>query len=119
MEHEIKFDEDTRKLIKAFRAKVCNGQTASRETLLAYSFLRNRPYVALEKKINEDHESFGIGRITFLDNLAYNVDKEINNIVLTDKDDELIASSGLRNNINDWIMKKYEPQTAIAEEKAA
>jgi len=119
MEHEIKFDENTRKLIRAFRAKVSNGQYATRETLLAYSFLKDRPYIALEKKINEDHESFGIGRDSFLSNLSYNVSREINNLVLSDTNDELIAPSGLSNDIQHWIMKKYEPAAAIAEEKAA
>lgn len=119
MENEIKFDENTRKLIKAFRAKVSNGQYASRTTLLAYSFLKRRPYVALEKKINEDHESFGIGRDSFLSNLAYDVSHEINNLVLSDLNDELIKPSGLRDDIQHWIMKKYEQVAAIAEEKAA
>jgi hypothetical protein len=119
MENEIKFDEETRKLIRAFRAKVSDGQYASRATLLAYSFLKRRPYVALEKKINEDHPSFGIGRDSFLSNLAYDIAHEINNLVLSDTNDELIAPSGLRDDIQHWIMKKYEPAAAIAEEKAA
>ena len=109
MEHEIKFDEETKKLIKAFRAKVANGQYASRTTLLAYSFLKRRPYVALEKKINEDHESFGIGRNSFLSNLAYDVGREIFRV----------SGAEMQHEIHMWIMKKYEPAAAIAEEKAA
>ena len=119
MENEIKFDENTRGLIKAFRAKVADGQYASRATLLAYSFLKRRPYVALDKKVNEDHESFGIGKETFLSNLAYCVGNEIAGVVLRDADDKLILPLGLRDDIHNWIMKKYEPQTATAEEKAA
>ncbi|MCK9567892.1 hypothetical protein M0R72_02945 [Candidatus Pacearchaeota archaeon] len=109
MEHETKFDEDTKKLIKAFRAKIANGQYTSRTTLLAYSFLKRRPYVALENKINEDHESFGIGRDTFLTDLAYDVGREIFRI----------SGAEMQHKIHMWIMEKYEPAAAIAEDKAA
>jgi hypothetical protein len=50
--------ENRKELIKKFRNQVKNGKYASHETLLAYAFLRNIPYVVLERKINEDHENY-------------------------------------------------------------
>jgi hypothetical protein len=122
MENEIKFDENTRKLIRAFRAKVCNGQHATRETLLAYAFLKDRPYIALERKINEDHESFGIGRDSFLSYLVYGIRREIlqasKNLGFDKEVEEQIAKE-IESEIRQWIMKKYEKESEISEEKAA
>jgi hypothetical protein len=112
MEHEIKFDENTRKLIKAFRAKVSNGQHATRETLLAYAFLRGRPYIALEKRINEEHESFGEGTKNFLASLSCSVAHEIG----INKDPDFRV---FNNPVLSWINEKYKTEETKTEEKAA
>jgi hypothetical protein len=105
----IKFDDNRKKLIKAFRAKVCNGQKATREIFLAYAFLRGRPYIDLESKINEDN--FGEGKFTFLRYLSCLIGMEIK------KASEPINIEYNRNDTVDaislWIKEKYEEKVII------
>lgn len=58
------------KTVKDIRKLICENNSNkianSRELYLAYAFLRGRKYRSIEKKINEDHPSFGeIGRKGF------------------------------------------------------
>lgn len=115
MENEIKFDENRRKLIRAFRAKVNNAQPASRETLLAYAFLRGRKYIDLESKINEDHPSFGEGRKSFLIGLSYQISHVISGASVVDSS-FVLPESG---DILKWMMEKYQQPQVKLEEKAA
>jgi len=60
----------TRKdLIKAYRKKVENGKCAGRWELLAYAFLRDVPYINLERITNEDKFPDD-GALTFIQTLA-------------------------------------------------
>jgi hypothetical protein len=69
--------ENRKDLIKKFRGFVSGGQHASRSILLGYAFLREVPYVALERKINEDHPTFDAGRKWILIDLAHSAARKI------------------------------------------
>lgn len=125
--------ENRKELIKKFREKVAGGKYADRHTLLAYAFLRGVPYVALERIINEDHPSFGIGREGFLSWLARSVAWKICDVQFPGKspyelrkegkEDEAKALSeqidslkkSLNTEILNWIHEKYSK----SEESAA
>ena len=114
MEHEIKFDENTTKLIRAFRAKVAEGKPGTRPVLLAYAYLKDKPYASLETKINEDHECFGSGKFTFLEYMSLRIFGEISLAVKETK----IEYSTERKDVYNWLLEKYNSAEA-AEEKAA
>jgi len=114
-------EKETRKeLIKKFRKQVAGGKTATRAQLLAYAFLRGKEYVALERVINEDHESFEVGRNTFLWYLAGRVATEIAEAKFGQKSYELRKAGELetvkefvafndavKKEIQAWIQEKY------------
>lgn len=122
-------EKETRKeLIKKFREQVAGGKYASRTTLLAYAFLRGRPYVALERVINEDHPSFGEGRNTFLSYLASGVTGRIREAKYPDlraydlrrngegdKATEIEEfTSAVRKAVYEWIQEKYAAKSKEA-----
>jgi hypothetical protein len=107
MENEIRFDENRLRLIREFRAKVSNGQPASRKTLLAYAYLRGRSYESVERKINED--GFGVGRITFLQYLAHSIAWEIG----LNKEP---GYTSFNNPVYSWIDEKYKSELQEAAE---
>lgn len=77
----------------------------TREVYLAYAFVRDVPYVKLEKKINED--KFGtVGRNSFLIGLAYRIERNI--IKITDTNLEIRAD------ILNWLMEKYSEVERVA-----
>lgn len=88
-----------------------------REMFLALAYLRGIPYRVLEKKINEDHPSFGeSGRLGFWSGLSHSVAIEISRarsgdyttqgyLVPVDKEE--------RNSIYNWM------QVSEAKEEAA
>lgn len=117
MTYAKKFDENRVKLIKAFRAKVSGGQSASRVELIALAFLRERPYVALEAKINEDHPSFGFGRSTFLSGLSYQIQWAIKSLKVEGLDSTYTLPES--KDILNWMMEKYQTVQLKTEEKAA
>lgn len=65
-----------KELKELLRKKVCNNQQPRRHTLLAYAFVRDVPYIILERKTNED--KFGeLGRNSFLYGLASDISAEL------------------------------------------
>ena len=69
--------ESRKELIKKFREQVAGGKYADRYTLLAYAFLHDIPYIALERVINEDHPTFDVSRNGFLSYLATGITTRI------------------------------------------
>lgn len=114
MEKEIKFDENTTRSIRAIREKVAGGKPGTRALLLAYAYLKDKEYITLETKINEDHESFGSGRETFIEYLSLKVFHEIAMVAKENKIDSTIE----RIDIFNWMMEKYNT-VKNTEEKAA
>ena len=122
-------ENETRKeLIKKFREQVAGGKYPSREKLLAYAWLRDVPYIALERVINEDHESFGIGRNGFLSYLASTVAGQIRNTQFPglnpyqagDKTKEISEfEDTVRKAVYDWIQEKYAAKEEESKEAAA
>lgn len=117
MEKEIKFDDNRKKLISAFRSLVANGKSGSRSTLLAYAFLRGRKYATLEEKINEDHPSFGEGKWSFLTTLLWEVARDIDKVVSKAELEGYTAPTFKE--IYAWFKEKYEQPQVKVEEKAA
>jgi hypothetical protein len=102
---------ENKTIIKNIRSQLINGQPGNRTLLLAYAFLKNRPYITLERNINEDHPSFGKGREVFLDYLSYCINKTILSIDTTYKN--------MKEEIYQWIMRKYQTSEIMVEETAA
>jgi hypothetical protein len=102
---------ENKTIIKNIRSQLINGQPGNRTLLLAYAFLKNRPYITLESKINEDHPSFGKGREAFLDYLSHCINKTILSIDTTSKN--------IKDEIYQWIMTKYQTSEIMVEETAA
>lgn len=114
-------EKETRKeLIKKFREQVAGGKPATRAQFLAYAFLRGKEYVALERVINEDHESYGEGRNTFLGYLAAWVAGKITEAKfgknayelrkageLEKVNDFVEFSDAVKKEIQAWIQEKY------------
>ncbi len=108
--------ENRKELIKKFRSFVVGGQYASRTTLLAYAFLREVPYVALERKINEDHDTFNTE--AFLMRLATDTTRCITEAYFGKRSWELKDNEirqqfrDFEKSINDdvfaWIQEKYK-----------
>jgi hypothetical protein len=125
-------EKETRKdLIKKCREQVAGGKHASRETFLAYAWLRDVPYNILEKVINEDHESFDPnGRNGFLKSLACRVTENVCTLYFGRsywdlKGDEDRRAQfremdlALRVDVYNWIQEKYIREDSKSEEVAA
>ena len=118
--------ENRKNLIKKFRAEVCGGKHTGRTTLLAYAFLREVPYVAVERVINEDGPLFNeSGRNSFLSGLAYLITMAICQAQFSGKtsysfkkegNEEKVKEynefqSSLKVDVNNWIQKKYKTES--------
>lgn len=127
-------EKETRKeLIKKFREQVAGGKYASRETLLAYAWLRGVPYVALERVINEDHETFDTGRKGFLSYLASAVAGKIRETQFPGMNSYKLSQAGekekakelseftdaVRKAVYDWIQEKYVAKESKGSKEAA
>lgn len=112
MPYEEKFDDNRKLLIKTFRNKLMNGQEGTRNTLLAYAYLRDKDYTSVESKIHED--SFGKGKWTFVQGLSSSVSWTIINTVTAYKL-KINSDYKLPSNIDimNWIMVKYQNQKEI------
>jgi hypothetical protein len=114
MENTEKFDANRKLLIKTFRNKVMNGQFVTRETFLAYAYLRDREYESLEYKIQED--TFGKGKWTFIQKLSSYISWTIVNTATAYKlnlDSNYKLPSNL--DIMNWIMVKYSNSNGLQE----
>jgi hypothetical protein len=114
--------ENRKDLIKKFRGFVSGGQHASRSILLGYAFLREVPYVALERKINEDHPTFDAGRNGILIDLAHSVARKITEAQFGKGIWELRdnkeaqqqfhdTEKSIKNEVCAWIREKYTATT--------
>lgn len=125
-----------KELIKLFRDMVSEGKQCHRQILLAYAFLRDKSYSALERKTNEDVLSLDWtleSRNTFLNTLANTTAEAIiveaykgqkysfwvfissanKNSKLTQE--EIIISNeydSLRDSVHEWMMHKYALEMA-------
>jgi|SRR5690606_10874946 len=129
--------ENRKELITKFRSQVWQNKYASRTTLLAYAFLRDVPYIALERTINED--SFGeIGRNSFLVALAFGVADRIceaefgksywdlrkeeksstilGNLIKPEEKSKLFSEkkNKIYNDIFNWMQDKYKESSEVA-----
>ena len=132
----MKIEKEAKKeILEKIRSSVIEnaprGDFGQRLRLLAYAFLRGVPYVAVEGKINEDHPSFGDGRNTFLDHLAYSVARSICNRLFKkivheqincfvnmsreERDEYHKKFKEVKSEVYEWMMKKYEAQQEAAE----
>lgn len=105
--------ENRKDLIKKFRA-YAKGKQLSREFLLGYAFLREIPYITLEKVINEDklerkpeYRKCKQGVFSFLYYLASSVSSEILKI---EAPEEKKPSSYYLDAVYSWMMAKYGPE---------
>lgn len=120
--------ENRKELIEKFRKQVAGGKYADRYTLLSYAFLRGVPYAALERIINEDNPSFGYGRTSFLEGLAYVIVHRIGNAQFSGKTPYSLRKEGeyekakecdtfmdlCKTEVRSWIQEKYKAKTEVA-----
>jgi len=105
--------ENRKDLIKKFRA-YAKGKQLSREFLLGYAFLREVPYVTLERVINEDkierkpeYRKCRQGVFCFLYYLASSVSSEI---VKIEAPEEKKPRSYYLDAVYAWMLEKYGPE---------
>ncbi len=99
---EIK-GKSQKECIKVFRARAKNKP--GRYDLLAYAFLRERKYIELERKINEDRfseQNRNSFFVTLSSNIAFCID-----LAIGDKRLQFDEHMELQQNITNWIQEKY------------
>lgn len=122
-------NKNRKELINIFRSKVEKGQHAYRTTLLAYAFLREVPYIKLERIVNEDKLPNDSAKC-FIVTLAADVARELVakafgyeqfcdaffkvNGEYPDTKDIRSAASEYMIIIRSWMLEKYENQEEAA-----
>ena len=116
--------ENRKELIKKFRELVSNDKPADRITLLSYAFLREVPYCALERVINEDRFA-PPGTQSFIKWLAESVSSQIYRMDNPDiksstrwTPEILLTKKMYRDKVLEWMNEKYKTES-ISEESAA
>lgn len=120
-------EKETRKeLIKKFRELHAGGRSGTRSSLLAYAWLCGKPYVALERVINEDkfeqpvfgasvdveaNKRLKAGVFSALYSLAYSVAYKIAEFQKEPDQKWPQPDDGIRTAIYEWMLVKYENWT--------
>jgi hypothetical protein len=110
-------------LIRKFHSALSGGKYASRSFYLAYAFLKEVPYVVLEKKINEDNfptepgwDKLKCGMFSVLYSLAHGAAWIILKMDAADNPDNWFNTKGegdvrpLCDDIYQWMLVKYQDE---------
>lgn len=104
------------------KAKKNSGKGMYRVDYLAYAFLRNKPYVLLERKINEDKFPI-IGRNAFLNHQAGEIALKIASNAIG-KNHYEAGKQGYdlynlyKKEVHEWLMEKYKSSNPLNKEAA-